>query len=172
MSQIAPRRQPIKVKEPKSSRKTNTSHAQNECERLCEASLYEAINNFKTSSNMAILELPLSTIAKRNWLSNTNKRNNFVKNLDQIQDKIKMSYVSCDTFQENKVEPIHDGNKSAFVSNNRKNYIFFVPQLMEQLNQSTFKLMQIRGFKTHRNIKSQLKRNPTLLSRFQKTLRK
>lgn len=121
---------------------------------------------------MAILELPLSTITKRNWSSNTNKRNNFVKNLNQIQDKIKTSYVSCDTFQENKVEPIHDGNKSVFVSNNRKNNFLFIPQLMEQLNQSTFKSMQIRGFKTHRNIKSQLKRNPTLLSRIQNTLRK
>lgn len=120
---------------------------------------------------MAILELPLSTITKRNWSSNTNKRNNFVKNLNQIQVKIKTSYVSCDTFEENKIEPIHDGNEPVFVSNNRKNNIFFVPQLMDQLNQSTFKLMQIRGFKTHRNIRSQLKRNPTLLSRIQKTLR-
>lgn len=121
---------------------------------------------------MAILELSLSTITKRNWSSNTNKRNHFANNFDQIQDKIKTSYVSRNSFQENKVEPIDYGNKPVFVSNKRKYNILFVPQLMKQLNQSTFNSMQIRGFKTHRNIRSQLKRNPTLLSRIQKTLRK
>lgn len=185
LSQIAPRRQPIKVKEPKTTQKTIKAPAQSDYDRLCAASLNEAIRNFKLSPNLTILDLPLSTIIKPSWSASQCKqqqqqkiKNDFIKRLDHIQNKLRTSYVSCDTFQENKIEPIADDKLTSTTrvinssSNSRPNHFLLVTHLVQQLSQSTFHSMQIRGFKTNRNIESQLKRNPTILSRIQKSFRK
>lgn len=178
MSQFAPRRQPIKVKEPKTGRKTNSTAqpTQLDYDRLCQASLNETIRNFQLSPNLSILELPLAAITKRDWLSNASKQqtNHLVKRLNQIEHKIKTSYVSKNTFGENKAnEPINDGKNIVTIRDTRPNQFLLVTQLIHQLSQSTiYNSMQLRGFKTQRNIESQLKRNPTILSRIQQTYRK
>lgn len=51
----------------------------------------------------------------------------------------------------------------------RPNQFLLISNLISQLSQSA---TQIRGFKTQRNIESQLKRNPSFLSRFQQAIGK
>lgn len=182
LSQITPRPHTVRLKESKSSRKTNKT-AQNEFERLCQESLCVALHNFQASTNTSILELPLSSIVKQKPLtgSRTHTRS-AIKTLDRLEDHIRTSYVSKSSFQENKAEPIHDGRKS-FSSNttnsvaattasivSHPNTFLIASNLVHQLSQPIFRnAMQIRGFKTHRNIESQLKRNPSFMSRIQQS---
>lgn len=175
MSQFTPRRPTIRLKDAsRASKKSNSSAllSQSEYDKLCKDSLDEVLRNFQasTSTNLSILELPLASITK-NWSKEHTERptDNVLKHLDRLQQNIKTSYVSRNTFHENKTEPmVHD---VPVVNRSSPNQFLLVSNLVNQLSQSTFRSStQIRGFKTQRNIESQLKRNPSFLSRFQQAI--
>lgn len=82
-----------------------------------------------------------------------------------------MSYVSKNTFRENKAEPMPDArpivnNINYTIDINHSRILMLATNLVHQLSQQG-NSMQIRGFRTHRNIESQMKRNPTFASRIQ-----
>lgn len=183
MSQITPRPHTVRLKESKSGKKTNKT-AQNEFERLCQESLCVALQNFQASKNTSMLELPLSSIVKQKPLTGLRTQTRrAIKRLDRLEDHIRTSYVSKSSFQENKAEPMHDARKSFSTSTNsvvatasivsHPNTFLIASNLVHQLSQPIFRnAVQIRGFKTHRNIESQLKRNPTFMSRIQQSFGK
>lgn len=183
LSQITPRSHTVRLKESKSGRKTNKT-AQNEFERLCQESLCEALRNFQASTNTAILEVPLSSIVKQKPLRDQTR--SAIKTLDRLEDTIRKSYVSKSSFRENKAEPMHDAthisNKASTATATtaaaasivrHPNTFLLASNLVHQLSQPIFRnAMQIRGFKTQRNIESQLKRNPSFMSRIQQNFGK
>lgn len=174
MSQITSR--PQTIRQSKSGRKANKT-AQNEFERLCQESLCEALRNFQASTNTSILELPLKSIAKRKPLTESRTQTrSAIKTLDRLEDQIRMSYVSNSSFRENRAEPMHDGQQQPITNIastpasiiSHPNTFLLASNLVHQLSQPIFRnSMQIRGFKTQRNIESQLKRNPSFMSRIQ-----
>lgn len=175
LSQITPRRHTIRLKESKSDRKTNKSAAHNQYEILCQESFCEAVRNFQTSTNATILEIPLTSIMKQKPLataagSHTQTRS-AIKHLDRLENTIKTSYVSKDTFQENKAEPMPDArplNNNININISHPKIFLIATNLVHQLSQPMVRSsMQTRGFRTHRNIESQLKRNPSFSSRIQ-----
>lgn len=98
-----------------------------------------------------------------------------IDHLNRFENRLKMSYVSKNSFAENKAEPIHDARPSTsfteFTHNEHPNTILFTMNSIHQLSQSMLRnSIQIRGFKTQRNVESQLKRNPSFLSRIQQYL--
>lgn len=170
LSQITPRRHTIRLKESKSNRKVNKTTTKTEYERLCQESLCEALRNFQASTNTAILEIPVSTITKQKPLVRSYPQtNSAIKCLDRLENTIKLSYVSRNSFAENKAEPMfHDRHEYAGNAMNHPNTVLLAANLIRQLSQPIFRnSIQIRGFKTHRTIASQLKRNPSFVSRFQ-----
>lgn len=169
LSQITPRTHTIRLKESKSSRKTNKI-AQNENDLLCQESLCEAVQNFQVATNTSILELPLYTIMRQKPLAGSQTQTKrAIKSLDRLENNIKMSYVSKDSFRENRAEPMPDALTTTTTKTvSHPNTFLLATNLIHQLSQPIFKnAMQIRGFRTQRNIESQLKRNPTFLSRIQ-----
>lgn len=136
---------------------------------LCNDSLSEAVRNFQQSTNVDILELPLAAIEKQKWWSSkdTIKRlNNFETRLNSLDATLKTSYVSKDTFEQNKAEPIP--NPTGASNTIRPNHFLIVSHLVNQLSRSNLvNFSQVRGFRTQRAIEAQLKRNPTFLSRIQ-----
>lgn len=77
-----------------------------------------------------------------------------------------MSYVSKDSFHENKAEPMTDTIITTI--NHHSTNSFLLTHLIHQQAQSILRnSMQIRGFITQRNVESQLKRNPSFLTRIQ-----
>lgn len=182
LSQITPKRHPIRIKESKSDKKHNQIN-QNEFDRLCQQSLYEAVRNFQASTNASILELPLAEIIKQKpvALKRTTQTKSAIRNLDKFENTIRMSYVSKNSFRENKGESMQDvtpttshaQTRHATTSVSRPNHFLLASNIIQQLSQPIFQhTMQIRGFKTQRNIESQLKRNPTFLTRIQKSFGK
>lgn len=182
MSQITPRPHTVRLKESKSGRKTNKT-AQNEFERMCQESLCEALRNFQASTNTSILELPLASIVKQKPVRGQTR--SAIKTLDRLEDNIRMSYVSKSSFRENKAELMHDATNISTASTkatttaaassivNHPNTFLIASNLVRQLSQPIFQnAMQIRGFKTQRNIESQLKRNPSFISRIQQSFGK
>lgn len=170
LSQFTPRRHTIRLKESKSDRKTNKT-AQNKCEILCQESLHEAVRNWQNSTNATILEIPLTAITKQKSLtgSHTQTRGE-IRRLDRLESNIRMSYVSKSTFRENKAEPMSDARQINTIDINHPKIFLIASNLVHQLSQPMLRnSMQIRGFRTQRNVESQLKRNPTFLSRFQQT---
>ncbi|XP_031620472.1 ATP-dependent zinc metalloprotease YME1L isoform X2 [Contarinia nasturtii] len=176
LSQITPRRHTIRIKESKPERKTNQIN-QNEFEQLCQQSLCEAVRNFQASPNTKILELPISVIMKQKPLAlkHTTQTKSAIKNLTNFENTLRMSYVSKNSFRENKSEPIHDVTTESLAqarttTTSLTNNFLLASNLMHHLSQPiSNRTMQIRGFKTQRNIESQLKRNPTFLTRIQKS---
>lgn len=174
LSQITPRTHTIRLKESKSNRKSNKI-AQNEYEVLCQQSLWEAVRNFQASTNTSILELPLSAVMRQKPLAGSQtKTNSAIRSLNRLENTIKMSYVSKDTFQENRAEPKPDALTTTSTTStsipivSHPNTFLLATNLIHQLSQPIFRsAIQIRGFRTQRNIESQLKRNPTFLSRIQ-----
>lgn len=162
-----------------SSRKTNkTADKHEQYERICQQSFGEAIRNFQCSTNALTLEIPLNTIVMQKPLSGRrssshhhHQTNSAIEYLNRIERNIKTSYVSKSTFAENKAERMacdayHNTSPIPFID--QPKFIFLTGNLMRQLTQSTLRnSMQIRGFRTQRNIESQLKRNPSFLSRIQ-----
>lgn len=173
LSQITPRRHTIRLKESKSDKKTNKS-AHNTCETLCQQSLCEAVRNFQTSTNAAILEIPLASIIRQKSLTGSHTQTrNAIRHLDRLENTIKMSYVSRNTFQENKDEPMPDArpltNHTTSIDMSHPRIFLLATNLVHQLSQPMLRSsMQIRGFKTHQNVEYQLKRNPSFSSRIQK----
>lgn len=174
LSQITSR--PHTIRQSKSGRKTNKT-AQNEFERLCQESLCEVLRNFQASTNTSILELPLKSIAKQKPLTGSRTQTRSAKEtLDRLEDQIRMSYVSNSSFRENRSEPMHDRQQEPITNLastpasiiSHPNTFLLASNLVHQLSQPIFRnSMQIRGFKTQRNIESQLKRNPSFMSRIQ-----
>lgn len=172
LSQITPRRHAIRLKESKSDKKTNKT-APIECEILCQQSLYEAVRNFQTSTNASILEIPLESIVKQKSTSESSytQTRSAIKRLERLENTIKMSYVSKNTFRENKAEPMPDArpivnNINNTIDINHSRILMLATNLVHQLSQPG-NSMQIRGFRTYRNIESQMKRNPTFATRIQ-----
>lgn len=184
LSQFTPRRHTIRLKDSnRSNKKSNTPlPTQSEYDKLCTDSLNEVLRNFQasTSTNLSILELPLSSIITKDWTTATTKTksatNSVTKRLNRLHQNIKTNYVSHNTFRENKSEPMqHDlplmVNSGGGGVNSSPNRFLLVSNLINQLSKSTFRSStQIRGFKTQRTIESQLKRNPTFISRFQQVI--
>lgn len=174
LSQITPRRHTIRLKESKSDKKTNKS-AHNTCETLCQQSLCEAVRNFQTSTNAAILEIPLASIIRQKSLTGSHTQTrNAIRYLDRLENTIKTSYVPRDTFQENKAEPMPDArtfttNHTTRIDISHPRIFLLATNLVHQLSQPMLRSsMQIRGFKTYKNVEYQLKRNPSFSSRIQK----
>lgn len=166
LSQITPRRHTIRLKESKSNRKT-TKTTKNDYERLCQESFCEAFRNFQASTNAAILDIPLSSITNLKPLARQRSQTGSTeKCLHRLENTIKMSYVSRNSFAENKAEPMLDSHESVGISH--PNTVVLAANLIRQLSQPMMRdFIQIRGFRTQRNIESQLKRNPSFMSRFQ-----
>lgn len=170
LSQITPRRHTIRLKDSKSSKKTKSAPAQNEYDRLCQNSLNETLRNFQQSTNLDILELPLASINKQNWRTHPRmtQTNIVEKRLNRLHDAIKTTYVSKSSFRENKSESMSDSTQIVDISITHPNKFLFISNTINQLNQFMLRnSVQIRGFRTQRNIESQLKRNPPFLARFQ-----
>lgn len=174
LSQITPRRQTIRLKESKSGRKTNQT-TKNEYERLCQESLCEAIRNLQASTNADILEIPLRAIVNQKPVIGSHPpfTNSAISQLNRVENAIKMSYVSSSSFRENRAEPMLVDTQTPVVRThvqNPSNAFLLTANLIHQLSQPMFRnAMQIRGFKTHRTIESQLKRNPSFLTRIQQS---
>lgn len=79
--------------------------------------------------------------------------------------------MSKNSFAENKAEPMHDAHESIrniATLNHPNTTLLLTTHLIRQLSQPIFRnSIQIRGFRTQRNIESQLKRNPSFMSRIQ-----
>lgn len=123
LSQITPRRQTIRLKEQKSQKKVKSSNSvQNDLapiscadlNKLCTDSLAEAMRNFKSSPNATILELPLSAVAAQKWSSKQLQRSS--SPINSLEAKMKTSYISKASFQQNKAEPIWDPLNAVTVS--------------------------------------------------------
>ncbi|KAK4884534.1 hypothetical protein RN001_000805 [Aquatica leii] len=89
-------------------------------------------------------------------------------------NKYKVSYISGDSFFENKhglsEKALHkDHVPLVFINNNKSiriHHHFYDKFLHSVLHNNKFLFtVQVRGFKTERNIKAELNRNPTILSR-------
>lgn len=170
LSQITPRRHTIRLKESKSSRKTNKTARKNEYEPLCQQSLCETLRNLQaTSINTAILEIPLNKfIVQKTGPGSHVHKFSAIDHLNRLENCIKTSYVSKNSFAENKAEPILDARQPITDITNHPGTVLLTMNSIHQLSHSMLKnSIQIRGFKTDRNIERQLKRNPSFISRIQ-----
>lgn len=170
LSQITPRRHTIRLKESKASRKTSKTARKNDYEQLCQQSLCETLRNSQTTPiNAAILDIPLDKFIMSS--SHVHKAI-AIEHLNRFENRLKTSYVSKNSFAENKAEPILDARQS--ISNITSHHPSTILLTMNSIRQISHLMLrnsiQIRGFKTQRNIESQLKRNPSFLSRIQQYL--
>lgn len=173
LSQITTRPHTIRLKESKYDRKPHRS-SQNEFEKLCQGSLCEAFRNLQSSTNTSILEISISAILgqKSSVGLGVKQKRSTIRSLDRLEVAIKKSYVSKNSFRENKAEPM-DERKSLTTTLSLPNTFLLASNLVHQLCQPIFRSsMQLRGFRTHRNIESQLTRNPSFLSRIQQSFGK
>lgn len=172
LSQITPRRHTIRLKESKSNKKI-TKSSTNEYERLCQESLSEAVRNFQACTHTAaILKIPITAITKQKPLAGPRSQTNSAINcLDRLENHLRTSYVSKNSFAENKAEPMldaHETVRNIATINHPNSTVLLTTHLIRQLSQPIFRnSIQIRGFRTQRNIESQLKRNPSFMSRLQ-----
>lgn len=154
-------------------RKINTENVvtltSSQLNELCNDSLGESVRNFRNSINVDIIELPLAAIEKQKWFSSkeSKRMNNLEVRLNDLQSSLKTSYVSNNTFAENKADLTP--NQSLSSNYTQANNFLIVSNFVNHLCKANFvnNFTQVRGFKTQRAIESQLKRNPTFLSRIQ-----
>lgn len=173
LSQITPRRHTIRLKESKTSRKTNKTARNNDYEQLCQQSLCETLRNLQaTSINAAILEISLDKFVVQKMAPSARvHKASAMDHLNRFENSLKTSYVSKNSFAENKAEPMLDVRQSIAAIANQPSTILMTMNSIHQLSHSILRnSTQIRGFKTQRNIESQLKRNPSFLSRIQHQL--
>lgn len=131
------------------------------------------LRNFQTTTiNAAILEIPLNKLCMQKMAFSAPKLS-AMDHLDRLENCFKTTYVSKNSFAENKAEPIIDAQQSLSQTRNHTNHVLFTMNSVRQLSHSMMQnSIQIRGFKTSRNIESQLKRNPTFLSRIQQFIQR
>lgn len=173
LSQITPRRHTIRLKESKTSRKTSKTARKNDYEQLCQQSLCETLRNLQaTSINTAILEIPLNKFLLLNTTPSAHvQKASAIEHLNRFENCLKTSYVSKNSFAENKAEPMFDARQSITDITNHPSTVLLTMNPIRQLSHSMLSnSIQIRGFKTQRNVESQLKRNPSFLSRIQQYL--
>lgn len=146
---------------------------------MCQQSLCETLRNLQTTSiNTAILEIPLDKfIVQRTTTpsSPVHKAASAIEQLNRFEHCLKTSYVSKNSFAENKAEPMFDAQQSItdVTRNHPSTAVLLTMHSLRQLSHSMLRnSIQIRGFKTQRNVESQLKRNPSFLSRIQQYLGK
>lgn len=106
--------------------------------KLCTDSLAEVVRNFAASPNASILELPLNAIASKKWSSKPSHRT--TNRLDSLEAKLKTSYVSHASFQQNKSESMYGPLGAAVVTPTAAgtNQFVLVANLVGQLNQPSF----------------------------------
>lgn len=115
------------------------------------------------------MEIPLNRfIMQKTALGSHVHKLNAIDHLNRLENCIKMSYVSKNSFAENKAEPILDARQTISEITNYPSTVLLTMNSIRQLSHSMMtNSIQIRGFKTQRNIESQLKRNPSFSSRLQ-----
>lgn len=127
---------------------------------LCILSFNETLRNLKNSPQLAWLSsVPLETIISKD-------NSTVIRNIQQLfkdrnrQSPWKIDYTSRDSFCENRGErniPIAMLDQSSLSANVLRSFY----------KRNKFgATIQVRGFRTHRAIEAQLKRNPTFSSRF------
>lgn len=108
-----------------------------ELNKLCNDSLNEAVKNFQSSINASILDLSLTTITNQKWSSKRLRPvNNMENRLDSFQQSLKTSYISHDSFHQNKAEPMFRQNAT---TTKPVNNFLFVTNLINQIGQPSFK---------------------------------
>lgn len=174
LSQITPRPHTIRLKDSRPSRKTNKTTPKNEYEQqLCQQSLCEMLRNLQTTAiNSAILEIPLNKFIMQKMALNAHgPKLSAMDQLNRFEQRLNISYISKNTFAENKAEPIVDAPQKSIGtirSSQPSSAVLLTMNSIRQLSHSMLQnSIQIRGFKTDHSIESQLKRNPSLLSRIQ-----
>lgn len=145
LSQFTPRRQTIRLKEQKSHKKLKNEKAtQNELasmscvdlNKLCTDSLTEVMRNFQTSPNASILELSLNTIVAQKWPLKHWQRPS--SRIDSLETKIKTSYISNASFQQNKAEPMWCPLNTTTLNVAQTNNFLQITHLIGQLSQPQF----------------------------------
>lgn len=145
MSQFTPRRQPIRLKEQKSHKKfKNVNAQQNELasmssadlNKLCSDSLTEVMRNFQMSPNASILEVPLNAIVAQKWPLKHWQRPS--SRIDSLETKIKTSYISNASFQQNKAEPMWGPLNMTTLNVAQTNNFLQITHLIGQLSQPQF----------------------------------
>lgn len=126
------------------------------------------LRNFQTTPiNSAILEIPLNKMYIQKMALSAQKIS-AMDHLNRLENCLKTSYVSKNSFAENKAEPIIDAQQSLSPNRSHSSTVLLTLNSLGQLSHSMLQnSIQIRGFKTQRNIESQLKRNPSFTSRIQ-----